>query len=368
MTDLSNSSGAAVSPAASALNGTYNADLFAEEAVRLIAGSGNEPLYCYLAFQNTHCAAQDKVYLSGSHPLHAPCSTVDGHYAETQRDTWKVMGAMVTELDTGVGRVVAQLTAAKRPWLLCLNSDNGGPLEHSSNAPLRGGKHTLWEGGVRVVALISGPLVPPARRGATWPGMAHVSDWYRTLAVGVAGCPAQWTNGTGPRPSDGFNLLPALLAGGPSPRTEVVHQVVNDYSRQKPSVFPAVMQAGRYKLFLNGHPGDSRLVSWPAPGAAMEFGKTNGSRNGYPGETDNCRATTVPKTPGGADTACVPGCLFDLEQDLSESHNLFNDSALQHVVADLTARLAAAAATGPPWAVPFNGTATRLLQAEICDE
>ena len=47
---------------------------------------------------------------------------------------------MVTELDYGLGNVTAALEAAGEPWLLALAADNGGPLEHSTNAPLRGGK------------------------------------------------------------------------------------------------------------------------------------------------------------------------------------------------------------------------------------
>ena len=48
-----------------------------------------------------------------------------------------------------------------------------------------GGKHTFWDGGVRVVGFISGGLIPPARRGAVFTGLAHSSDWYATLVVGV---------------------------------------------------------------------------------------------------------------------------------------------------------------------------------------
>ena len=70
------------------------------------------------------------------------------------------------------------MDALARPYLIAFVADNGGPLPHSTNAPYRGGKHTLWDGGVRVVSWISGPLVPPARRGAKWGGLAHSSDWY----------------------------------------------------------------------------------------------------------------------------------------------------------------------------------------------
>jgi hypothetical protein len=93
-------------------------------------------------------------------------------------------------------------------------ADNGAQMDHGKNFPLRGGKvltlsvlsvgfadfvcisdddvsqtvqHTFWEGGVRVVCWISSPLIPAARRGTVYTGMAHSSDWYMTLVEGVAG-------------------------------------------------------------------------------------------------------------------------------------------------------------------------------------
>ncbi len=62
--------------------------------------------------------------------------------------------------------------------------DNGGPLDHSTNAPLRGGKHTMWEGGLRATAWVHSPLLPLAARGARWDGMMHASDWLPTFAEG----------------------------------------------------------------------------------------------------------------------------------------------------------------------------------------
>ena len=51
---------------------------------------------------------------------------------------------MLTKLDDGVGVVQAALEAAAAPYILAFAADNGGPLDHATNAPLKGGKHTLW--------------------------------------------------------------------------------------------------------------------------------------------------------------------------------------------------------------------------------
>ena len=51
-------------------------------------------------------------------------------------------------------------------------------------------------------------------------GLAHLTDWYVTIAEGLAGVNA--SDGHGPVPPDGHNLWPALTGVVPaSPRTEV---------------------------------------------------------------------------------------------------------------------------------------------------
>jgi arylsulfatase A-like enzyme len=145
---------------------------------------------------------------------------------------------MVTELDYGVGNVTAALKRLGY-WantVLVLVSDNGAQLDHGHNAPLRGGKHTFWEGGVRVVSFMSSPLIPPHLHGTNFSGMAHSSDWYVTFVDGLAGGNMTDTMGlpngaadevseSSVRPLDGVNLWPAIVGGTASPRTEVVHAV-----------------------------------------------------------------------------------------------------------------------------------------------
>ena len=153
-TDLSNSSGLndaeGVRHADTAVNGTYDSEIFTAEALRLLRGHGSAmdadaaSLYIYLAFQNVHTTAQRQTTISGRQPFQAPCETVDGLYSHAATDAVKVLGSMVTELDYGVGNVTAALKATGREWLMILTSDNGGPINlGNSNYPLRGGKHTL---------------------------------------------------------------------------------------------------------------------------------------------------------------------------------------------------------------------------------
>ena len=74
--------------------------------------------------------------------------------------------------------------------LVVFTSDNGGPTYapgSANNWPLKGGKYSDWEGGVKTVAFMSGGAVPEANRGTTFDGIVSIADWYvrepRTRAV-----------------------------------------------------------------------------------------------------------------------------------------------------------------------------------------
>ena len=112
----------------------------------------------YLAYQNVHTTAQKRTTISGQQPFQAPCATVDEHYRYTTNDAVKVLGAMVTELDYGIGNVTAALQQATREWLMILTSDNGGPINlGNTNWPLRCASSgpVIYESCTRCVTLAS---------------------------------------------------------------------------------------------------------------------------------------------------------------------------------------------------------------------
>ena len=356
ITDWSDAAGAAITPERG-YNGTYNRQLLSGRAAEIIAAHpAATPLYMYLAFMNGHEAGPGGV---GALGLQAPLATVE-LYNRTVLDTYKLAGAQVTELDLGVAEVVAALKS-KGMWdntVLVFVSDNGGPLDHSVNAPLRGGKHTFWEGGVRVEAFVAGGGLPAARRGTTWDGMAHVSDWYRTLVEGAAGLPIAANATGGPRPLDSLNLWPSLLSGAPSPRREVVLQVVSPYFSENASA----IRVDDMKLIV-GVVGDNRTVALPVLSPTdVPLGRTGAVVE--PG-TDHVRS---PDISGGVVPArCHPFCLFNLTADLNEGSDLAGDPAYAAVAKALLARLDAEGAAGPPNAWRFEPTHfTRVIGPAMC--
>jgi arylsulfatase A-like enzyme len=101
----------------------------------------------------------------------------------------------------------------------------------ADNGPWRGGKGSLYEGGVRVVALANWPGRIPA--GVVVDAPMHAVDLLPTFAA-LAGAPL-----TGTKPLDGVNQWAAIAEGQPSARNEVVIDV---------EPFRATLREGDYKL------------------------------------------------------------------------------------------------------------------------
>jgi len=143
--------------------------------------------------------------------------------------------SQVNLLDEIVGDIVAKLKDNDQ-WentLLIFQSDNGGDIGLSkaagNNYPLRGGKKTDFEGGVRAVTFLNGGYLPRQQRGKIDDGMMHIADWYTTFSAMVGVDPADSRAASARLPDlDGLDMWPWLMGEvEDSPRTELV---LSEYS------------------------------------------------------------------------------------------------------------------------------------------
>ena len=155
----------------------------------------------------------------------------------------EIRRAMITAVDDAVTRIVQKLqdTGSYNNTVIIFLSDNGSPMPGSgANQPFRGMRGTLEEGGVRVPALISSPLLTPETRGSRVKEMVHVTDILPTilsLASAVSGEGVE---------SDGFNIWDAIQKRESFERDTVVINL--DIDDQSPN-FQFAVRVGDWKLF-----------------------------------------------------------------------------------------------------------------------
>ncbi|MDB6170790.1 MAG: atsA 10 [Chthoniobacteraceae bacterium] len=243
----------------------YSTHLIAREAVRLIKERDKtKPLFLYVPFNGVHA------------PLQVP-ESYQTPYAQLKGKR-RVYAGMVAAVDEAVGQITSAIGAEglNGDTLFFFSSDNGGPQPGTvtDNGPLRAGKATLYEGGVRVAALAAweGHIKP----GTVVTQPLHVVDWYPTL-LKLAGAKNEQ-----PLPLDGRDAWATIAEGAPSPHDDILINTTPT---------GGAIRAGDWKLVLNG--------------------VETGNENAEPDET----LPESPKSVGKVE-------LFDLSKDLSEKQNL----------------------------------------------
>ena len=174
----------------------YSTHLIAAEAVRLIkARNKDTPIFLYVTFNAPHS------------PLQAPESSI-AEYADIDDVNRRTYAAMVSEMDRGIGQVLATLEdeGLSDETLVLFMSDNGGN-EHlgANNGKLRGGKGSTWEGGIRVPAVLWWPK--RLKAGSIHDEMITVEDILPTL-LGALDVSPEWA-----KPLDGSNQWPIIAEG-----------------------------------------------------------------------------------------------------------------------------------------------------------
>ncbi|MDH3524882.1 MAG: sulfatase [Acidobacteriota bacterium] len=231
------------------------------------------PFFLYLAYHDVHS------------PLRARQEVVARYQAKlaTSLDVtyrWSpVYAAMIEAVDTQVGRLRAKLEelGLAEHTLFMFSSDNGGSTYSTTNRPLKGGKGSFFEGGIRVPTCIAWPaVIEPGSRSAV--PLTSV-DLMPTLAE-IAGAALP----TG-QPVDGESFV-AVLAGG--------------RALERESIF------WHYPLYLAG--GDRLLPIYGTETRRWRAVPSSAIRKGdfkliYYYEYDDYK-------------------LFDLREDVSEEHDL----------------------------------------------
>ncbi len=249
---------------------------YTEKAVECINAQRERPFFLYLAHNLPHVPLARSAEFVG----HSSA----GIYAD-----------VVEELDATTGAVLDALKVAgiDRRTLVVFTSDNGPWLPFHAHAgtaaPLRQGKGTTWEGGVRTPAIF------------WWPGTIKpkvVTEIGSAMDVFTTAGTLAGADIPKDRVIDGVDLGPALFGNGPSPRQTIFYYADNELR---------AVRKGAYK---------AHFITSGAYGI------------GQPRRTHN------------------PPLLFDLTNDQGEQHDVAKDHA--DVIADIEKEAAAHRATVKP--------------------
>lgn len=214
--------------------GEYLTDRLTDEALRFIESSKDQPFFLYLPHYGVHTPLQAKKDLVAKYRQ---------RIKPGMRHTNADYAAMIASVDQSVGLITAKLAdlgLADRT-IVFFTGDNGGLLRSTSNAPLRAGKGSAYEGGVRVPLIVKWP-------GVTAPGgICHepviTLDFYPTI-LQMAG-----TSGDAKHNAkvDGVSIVPLLKDPKAKLRRDAIYWHYPHYHPGGATPYGAV-RAGDWKL------------------------------------------------------------------------------------------------------------------------
>lgn len=215
-------------------NGRYLTEVIAEKAVEFIGDNAERPFFAFVPFNAPH------------YPMHAPQEYVD-RFPDLPEDR-RIMAAMISAMDDGIGRIVDELDVRglSENTIVFFSSDNGPSTESrnwlngeeidyagGSTGGLRGNKGSLFDGGIRVPAVLAWPARIAA--GKDWDTPAAMMDILPTVLDAV-GLPI-------PDDADGVSLVSSLVQAAAEPVAE--RSLFWEYGPQ------LAVRRGTYKLTLS---------------------------------------------------------------------------------------------------------------------
>jgi len=239
----------------------YLTDAFTREALDFIDRNTDKPFFLCLAYN----------------AVHSPMQGADRYmkkFAHIEDIHRRVFAAMLANLDDSVGAVLDKVRAEglEERTLIFFLSDNGGPTREltSSNAPLRDGKGSVYEGGLRVPFLVQWKGVIPA--GRVYPHPVLSLDIFATAA---ALAPSKVRNR---KPLDGVNLLPYLTGQNSARPHDRLYWRIG--SR-------AAIRVGDWKLLRN--PGRGRSAAWQLYDLSKDISESNDLADQLPAKVEELR-------------------------------------------------------------------------------
>jgi arylsulfatase A-like enzyme len=212
----------------------YLTDLLSDRAAQYIGRARSKPFYLSLHYNAPHAPWEGPEDAAIGHTEHGEGPMTDG-------GSLKIFGSMMTAMDAGIGRVLKALADARleRQTLVIFTSDNGGE-RYSYNWPFSFQKLFLWEGGIRIPAIVRWPGVVPA--GRITDQAAITMDWT-AMILAAAGAAADSAY-----PLDGEDLLPVCTgARGVHDRTLFWRTRTRDAARD--GAWKYLKDAGEEHLF-----------------------------------------------------------------------------------------------------------------------
>lgn len=139
--------------------------IYTDEAIAVMERAGDEPFFIYLPHTM----------------LHNPLGVSEEFKGTSQ---WGEYGDAIHELDFNVGRIFDALERLdlEDETIVVYASDNGRGPGRNKSQPIRGGKITTYEGGLRVPGIAWGPGLG-IRSGHESSAVVRAMDWYPTLAT-----------------------------------------------------------------------------------------------------------------------------------------------------------------------------------------
>lgn len=377
-------------------NTTYEEDVFKQHALSLVgAHDPSVPLFLFYAFHLVHSPLEvpaaylariDELVAAGG----APPFDTDNRRLYAAMVLWmrpnspwhasahrgappSCSSSQVLYMDEAVGELVAAFEAREAMWtrtLLIFATDNGGPLYEpgaANNFPLRGGKYSDFQGGVRTNAFLSGGWLPDAARGTSFSGVVHIADWYGALC-GLAGVNVTdaAAAAAGLPPVDARDFLGAALKGGGAEggRTDALHLSADAILRWPWKLVTGPQAYGVWttprfpNCSVSYSATEGRLLLIPSESFSFLPIPSQVSRSATEGrgpEHSDTRVfgTPIPYGPPAVqdnltwvhDCGYAPGCLFNVDVDPTEHHDLAQSPEHAGRAAALAAELAALNAT-----------------------